>query len=258
MSEIFKIIKIEDIVANPYQPRIHFNEKDLEELANSIKVNGLIQPIIVRQSEVFGYELIAGERRLKASKLAGLNEIPAVIKKISNSESMHQAIVENLQRSDLNPIEEARAFQNIIEKNNITHEHLAKYMGKSRPYISNSIRLLQLPEIILKAIEENKISSGHARALLALDDSHLQEKYFNQIIKQHLNVRQTESLIKSSKKGHTLKREEKNIFIKAIEEELAKTLGITVQLSQKKDGSGTLQFHYQNTEELNRVINKLK
>lgn len=258
MSEIFKLINIKDIVANPYQPRVHFNEKELEELANSIKINGLIQPIIVRQSDIFGYELIAGERRLRASQLAGLTEIPAIIKELSNTDSMHQAIVENLQRSDLNPIEEARAFQNIIEKNKITHDQLAKYMGKSRPYISNSIRLLQLPEHILKAIEKDKISPGHARALLAVEDSKLQTLYFKQIIFQQLNVRQTELLIKSQKDGQ-LKQSPQNtdIFVKAIEKELAKNLGIEVRLFSKKDGSGTLQFHFNNHDELNRIIHKL-
>lgn len=153
MTEILMHIPIEDIVANPYQPRLQFNQKELEELAHSIQANGLIQPIIVRKSDVFGYELVAGERRFKAAKLAGLQKIPAIVKEISTLESMQQAIVENLQRSNLNAIEEAKAYQLLIDKNKMTHEDIATYMGKSRPYISNTIRLLQLPDVIRQAIE---------------------------------------------------------------------------------------------------------
>ncbi|MGT2887835.1 ParB/RepB/Spo0J family partition protein [Streptococcus didelphis] len=258
MAEILKNINIQDIVANPYQPRLYFDSLELQELAESIKINGLIQPIIVRKSDIFGYELIAGERRLKASQLAGLKQIPAIIKDISNDESMHQAIIENLQRSDLNPIEEAKAFQAIIDKNKLTHEQLATFMGKSRPYITNSLRLLHLPDTILKAIEENTISSGHARALLALTNQQKQKKYFNEIIKNNLSVRQTELLIK---KQDTQPKKKKathdTIFIRAIETELNKSLGIKVNLGIKKDGSGTLVCSFQNEEELNRIINKL-
>ncbi|MBA2795531.1 chromosome partitioning protein [Streptococcus porcinus] len=257
MTEELKEIKIEDIVANPYQPRLHFNHDELKELANSIKINGLIQPIIVRPSEIYGYELIAGERRLKASQLAGLEKVPAIIKNISTTESMHQAIVENLQRSDLNPIEEAKAFQTILTKKQLTHEQLATFMGKSRPYITNSIRLLQLPDIILSALEEGKISTGHARSLVTLNKSQDQENYFHRIIDQDLSVRQTEQLVKLKKQ--TKKPQiDKDIFIKALEEELAKSLGLSIHIKLKKDGSGQLSCLFHDDEELNRIINKLK
>ncbi|WNZ97238.1 ParB/RepB/Spo0J family partition protein [Streptococcus iniae] len=257
MTETYKKIAIKDIVANPYQPRLHFNEDELKELATSISLNGLIQPIIVRKSEVFGYELIAGERRLRASQIAGLTEIPAIIKTISNSESMNQAIIENLQRSNLNPIEEAKAFQSIIDKNQLTHDQLATYMGKSRPYITNTIRLLQLSTSVLDAIEKKTISSGHAHDLLALSTKEEQDKYLNYIISQNLNVRQTESLIRKSKVKKE-KKKEKTLFTKAIENELAKSLGLAVSISLNKDGSGQCHFTFHNDDELNRIINKLK
>lgn len=257
MTDHLKTIKIADIVANPYQPRLSFDAKELIELSNSIKMNGLIQPIIVRKSDIFGYELIAGERRLRASQLAGLTTIPAVIKDISNKDSMHQAIVENLQRSNLNPLEEAKAFQNILEKEEMTHNQLAQYMGKSRPYISNSLRLLQLPKSIKEAIENHHISSGHARALLSVTSIKDQETYFKQIIKQNLSVRQTENLVKE-KTRKKLSKKEKDIFNQAIEEELAKSLGLPIQLHQKNDGTGQIKLTFSNNEELNRIINKLK
>lgn len=257
MTETYKKIAIKDIVANPYQPRLHFDEIELKELAASIKLNGLIQPIIVRQSDIFGYELIAGERRLKASQIAGLDEIPAVIKTISNKESMNQAIIENLQRSNLNPIEEAKAFQNILDKNQITHDQLAEYMGKSRPYITNSLRLLHLSPTVLKAIEEKKISSGHARSLLALTSKKEQNQYLSKIINQDLNVRQTEELIRQCKNNKEDKKE-KNIFTKAVENDLAKSLGLPVTVTLNKDGSGQLHFSFKDDDELNRIINKLK
>ncbi|MDY4034465.1 MAG: ParB/RepB/Spo0J family partition protein, partial [Streptococcus dysgalactiae] len=195
MTELLKSIPIEDIIANPYQPRLQFNQKELEDLANSIKANGLIQPIIVRKSDIFGYELVAGERRFKASKMAGLTKVPAIVKNMSSLESMQQAIVENLQRADLNPIEEAKAYQLLIEKNQMTHEEVAKYMGKSRPYISNTLRLLQLPQTISKAVEEGDISAGHARALLTLTDEKEQLVYANRIKNEGLSVRQIEHMV---------------------------------------------------------------
>ncbi|KHD43986.1 ParB/RepB/Spo0J family partition protein [Streptococcus hongkongensis] len=257
MIEHLKKLPISDIVANPYQPRLNFDTKELMELSHSIKMNGLIQPIIVRKSDIFGYELIAGERRLRASQLAGLTTIPAVIKDVSNKDSMHQAIIENLQRSNLNPIEEAKAFQNILNKEEMTHEQLALYMGKSRPYITNSLRLLQLPLSIQQAIESHHISSGHARALLTISDKKEQENYFKQIISQNLSVRQTEKLVKDKDQKKIIKNKQ-NIFSQAIEKELAKSLGLPIELHQNKNGSGQVKLVFSNTEELNRIINKLQ
>ncbi|AEJ26320.1 ParB/RepB/Spo0J family partition protein [Streptococcus equi subsp. zooepidemicus] len=256
MTEILMHIPIEDIVTNPYQPRLQFNQKELEELAHSIQANGLIQPIIVRKSDVFGYELVAGERRFKAAKLAGLQKIPAIVKEISTLESMQQAIVENLQRSNLNAIEEAKAYQLLIDKNKMTHEDIATYMGKSRPYISNTIRLLQLPDVIRQAIEDGTISAGHARALLSLSTPKEQELYFHNILDQGLSVRQIEQLVKT-KHPPKKRNKHKTIFVKSLEKELSKSLGLPVALSLQKNDSGQLQLSFSNQEELNRIINKL-
>ncbi|MCL6222119.1 ParB/RepB/Spo0J family partition protein [Streptococcus dysgalactiae subsp. equisimilis] len=256
MTELLKSIPIEDIVANPYQPRLQFNQKELEDLANSIKANGLIQPIIVRKSDIFGYELVAGERRFKASKMAGLTKVPAIVKNMSSLESMQQAIVENLQRADLNPIEEAKAYQLLIEKNQMTHEEVAKYMGKSRPYISNTLRLLQLPQTISKAVEEGDISAGHARALLTLTDEKEQLVYANRIKNEGLSVRQIEHMV-TPKLKTTPTSKNKNIFITSLEDQLAQSLGLPAKIKLKSTQSGQLLLPFANQEELNRIINKL-
>ncbi|MGT2934967.1 ParB/RepB/Spo0J family partition protein [Streptococcus castoreus] len=256
MTGILVQIPIEDIVANPYQPRIQFNQKELEDLANSIKENGLIQPIIVRKSEIFGYELVAGERRFKASKMAGLTKIPAIIKKISTLESMQQAIVENLQRADLNAIEEAKAYRLLIEKNKVTHEEIAKYMGKSRSYISNILRLLQLPDNIIQSVEEGIISAGHARALLTLTNSKEQTFYLHKIINDGLSVRQIEQIVKP-KPDKKNQKKDKDIFVTSLERKLAKSLGLKVTLIFKTNNKGQVQLSFSNQEELNRIINKL-
>lgn len=256
MTELLKSIPIEDIVANPYQPRLQFNQKELEDLANSIKTNGLIQPIIVRKSDIFGYELVAGERRFKASKMAGLTKVPAIVKNMSSLESMQQAIVENLQRADLNPIEEAKAYQLLIEKNQMTHEEVAKYMGKSRPYISNTLRLLQLPKTISKAVEEGDISAGHARALLTLTDEKEQLVYANRIKNEGLSVRQIEHMVTPKLKSIPIPKN-KNIFITSLEDQLAQSLGLPVKIKLKSTQNGQLLLPFANQEELNRIINKL-
>ncbi|MGV3082091.1 ParB/RepB/Spo0J family partition protein [Streptococcus dysgalactiae] len=256
MTELLKSIPIEDIIANPYQPRLQFNQKELEDLANSIKANGLIQPIIVRKSDIFGYELVAGERRFKASKMAGLTKVPAIVKNMSSLESMQQAIVENLQRADLNPIEEAKAYQLLIEKNKMTHEEVAKYMGKSRPYISNTLRLLQLPQTISKAVEEGDISAGHARALLTLTDEKEQLVYANRIKNEGLSVRQIEHMV-TPKLKTTPTPKNKNIFITSLEDQLAQSLGLPAKIKLKSTQSGQLLLPFANQEELNRIINKL-
>ena len=165
--ENFQYISLKDIRTNPYQPRKEFSQKKIEELAASIKENGLIQPIILRKSSLFGYEILAGERRFRAASFLGLETIPAVIKELSDDEMLKQAIIENLQREDLNPIEEAESYQNLIDKG-LTHDEIAKIMGKSRPYISNIVRLLQLAKEVRQAIKEEEISQGHARLLVPL------------------------------------------------------------------------------------------
>ena len=196
-------LKIKDIQANPYQPRLHFDEEKLLELAQSIKENGVIQPIIVRRSPLIGFELLAGERRLRASQLAGLTEIPAVIKHLSDDDLLYQAIIENLQRSDLNPIEEAHSYEKLIKKG-LTHDEIAQIMGKSRPYITNLLRLLHLSESTRQAVETGKITQGHARQLVALSEKQ-QAEWVQKIQEKDISVRQLETIL-SSKKKKTIRK----------------------------------------------------
>lgn len=246
-------LKIKDIQANPYQPRLHFDEEKLLELAQSIKENGVIQPIIVRRSPLIGFELLAGERRLRASQLAGLTEIPAVIKQLSDDDLLYQAIIENLQRSDLNPIEEAHSYEKLIEKG-LTHDEIAQIMGKSRPYITNLLRLLHLSESTRQAVETGKITQGHARQLVALSEKQ-QAEWVQKIQEKDISVRKLETIL-SSKKKKTIRKS--NQFISEEEEKLAKLLGTKVIIQQKKNGSGQLTIHFQNIEEFERIINSLK
>lgn len=246
-------LKIKDIQANPYQPRLHFDEEKLLELAQSIKENGVIQPIIVRRSPLIGFELLAGERRLRASQLAGLTEIPAVIKQLSDDDLLYQAIIENLQRSDLNPIEEAHSYEKLIEKG-LTHDEIAQIMGKSRPYITNLLRLLHLSESTRQAVETGKITQGHARQLVALSEKQ-QAEWVQKIQEKDISVRQLETIL-SSKKKKTIRKS--NQFVAEEEEKLAKLLGTKVTIQQKKNGSGQLTIQFQNIEEFERIINSLK
>lgn len=246
-------LKIKDIQANPYQPRLHFDEEKLLELAQSIKENGVIQPIIVRRSPLIGFELLAGERRLRASQLAGLTEIPAVIKHLSDDDLLYQAIIENLQRSDLNPIEEAHSYEKLIEKG-LTHDEIAQIMGKSRPYITNLLRLLHLSESTRQAVETGKITQGHARQLVALSEKQ-QAEWVQKIQEKDISVRKLETIL-SSKKKKTIRKS--NQFVAEEEEKLAKLLGTKVTIQQKKNGSGQLTIQFQNIEEFERIINSLK
>ncbi|MGT2772216.1 ParB/RepB/Spo0J family partition protein [Streptococcus marimammalium] len=253
MKESLKLIPIKDIHKNPYQPRIHFDEQALEELSLSIKENGLIQPIIVRKSDILGYELIAGERRLRASKLAGLENIPAIIKTIGDEDSIKQAIIENLQREDLNPIEEAKAYQNVLKQQQLTHDELALYMGKSRPYITNILRLLNLPQEIIEAVEKGKITQGHARLLVGIKSKDKQFYWFERILKDTLSVRELEKKVYGSK---ATKIKQYDIFILEKEKELQKSLGLPVSIKYK-NGNGYLKINFSTEKDFNRVINKL-
>ena len=191
-------IAVKDIRTNPFQPRKVFDQEKLEELAQSIKENGLIQPIIVRKSPIIGFELLAGERRFRASKIAGLELVPAIIKELTDQEMMRQAIIENLQREDLNPIEEAISYQKLVD-HGYKHDQIAQFMGKSRPYISNMLRLLHLAPSVQEAVIQNDISSAHARVLVPLDEE--EQRFWLERIKQdHLNVRTLENKISSKRK----------------------------------------------------------
>ena len=247
------MISITDIQKNPYQPRKEFDGEKLDELAQSIKENGVIQPIIVRQSPVIGYEILAGERRYRASLLAGLTYIPAVVKQLSDQEMMIQSIIENLQRENLNPIEEARAYESLVEKG-FTHAEIADKMGKSRPYISNSIRLLSLPEQILSEVENGKLSQAHARSLVGLNKEQ-QDYFFQRIIEEDISVRKLEALLTEKKQ----KKQQKNDhFIQNEEEQLKKLLGLDVEIKLSKKDSGKIIIAFSNQEEYSRIINSLK
>ena len=251
--EEFKIVQIKDIQKNPYQPRKEFSEEKIQELAQSIKENGLIQPIIVRKSPVLGYEILAGERRYRASIAAGLAEVPVIVKQLSDQDMMLHSIIENLQRENLNPIEEAKAYQSLIDKG-FTHTEIAEKMGKSRPYITNLVRLLGLPKHILTEVESGKLSQAHARLLIQLS-SDKQDKLLNRIQTENLSVRQVEQILQKTK---NISKKEKNHFVKEEEQKLKKILGLEVQIKLQKKDSGKISISFHNQDEYQQFINSLK
>ena len=251
--EEFKIVQIKDIQKNPYQPRKEFSEEKIQELAQSIKENGLIQPIIVRKSPVLGYEILAGERRYRASIAAGLSEVPVIVKQLSDQDMMLHSIIENLQRENLNPIEEAKAYQSLIDKG-FTHTEIAEKMGKSRPYITNLVRLLGLPKHILTEVESGRLSQAHARLLIQLS-SDKQDKLLNRIQTENLSVRQVEQILQKTKKSS---KKEKDHFVKDEEQKLKKILGLEVQIKLQKKDSGKISISFHNQDEYQQFINSLK
>lgn len=251
--EEFKIVQIKDIQKNPYQPRKEFSEEKIQELAQSIKENGLIQPIIVRKSPVLGYEILAGERRYRASIAAGLSEVPVIVKQLSDQDMMLHSIIENLQRENLNPIEEAKAYQSLIDKD-FTHTEIAEKMGKSRPYITNLVRLLGLPKHILTEVESGRLSQAHARLLIQLS-SDKQDKLLNRIQTENLSVRQVEQILQKTKKSS---KKEKDHFVKDEEQKLKKILGLDVHIKLQKKDSGKISISFHNQDEYQQFINSLK
>ena len=249
-------ISISSIIPNKYQPRKKFDKNSLEELTASIRERGIIQPIIVRASEDSNdkYELIAGERRWQAAQNAGLHEVPAVILNVDNLKSLEFAIVENVQRKDLNPIEEAEGYQRLINEFNYDQDKVAKFIGKSRAHISNCIRLLSLPVKVIEHIINDKISPGHAKILVGLDNSELLAE---KIIKKKLSVRQAEALarlVKSNKSS--IKSKDPNSI--DIENQLSSKIGMKVFLNNKKNNTGTLIFEYKGVDQLDRLIKIIK
>ena len=248
-------VDIDHIKPNEDQARKEFDETSLNELSESIKKYGIIQPIIVRKVEN-EYEIIAGERRWRASKEAGLKEIPCIVRDVEELEATKLSLIENLQREDLNPIEEAIAYKGLMEKYNFTQEDVSKVVGKSRPYIANSIRLLNLDEAIKKQIAEGKISSGHGRALLSIDDKKTQLKVVDDVVNKNLNVRETEEVVKNikeKKKKPRNKKEIKDPFVIEVEENLMRLLGTKVQISPGKD-KGKIEIEYYSDEDLERLV----
>ena len=248
---------IDEISPNRFQPRKYFDDDKLEELATSISENGILQPVVVQKSET-GYELVAGERRWRASKKAGLKKIPAMIREVSDTKALELAIIENIHRQDLNPIEEAEAYKRLAEDFSLTQEMIAKKVGKSRAAIANILRLLNLSRNIQENLISGKLSMGHARALLGLDNTGQMQAMCQEILKQGLTVRQTESKVNRLKKPEILKlassMKKKNIFIRDLEKELERKLGTKVEVSPKKTG-GKLVVSYYSDDDLERIQN---
>ncbi len=244
-SGAIKEISVNEIVPNPYQPRRNLHEESLEELAQSIKEHGLIQPLIVTRDEESGkYQLIAGERRWRAAMMAGLSTVPVIVKEVSPRQMLEIALVENIQRADLNPLEEAEAYRFLIEEFGLTQEEVAKRVGKSRTAVANTVRLLRLPIEVKKALAEGLITEGHARALLALPSPELQVRAMERIIRGGLNVRQTEELVKKLQEpGETPKREVLP-EIRELEERLRVNLGTKVRLFKGRKGGRLVIFFY--------------
>ena len=250
-------ISISSIVKNKYQPRKVFNKESLEELTNSIKERGVIQPIIVRKSEDSNdkFEIIAGERRWLAAQNAGLHEIPAVIIEADNLKSLEFAIVENVQRKDLNPIEEAEGYKRLIDEFRYDQDKVSKFIGKSRAHISNCLRLLNLPQEIIELIIQEKLSQGHAKILVGLDNAlYLAKK----IISKKLSVRQTENLVRMLKSSSNSTSKKKDPNIVSLEEELTDKIGMRVFVKNKRNNSGTISLEYKGADQLDRLVEIIK
>ena len=249
-------ISISSIIPNKNQPRKIFEKESLDELTNSIKERGIIQPLIVRKSDDYKdkFELIAGERRWQAAQSAGLHEVPVEIIQADNLKSLEFAIIENVQRKDLNVIEEAESYKNLIENFGYDQEKVSQFIGKSRSHISNTLRLLNLPQKLIDMIRSEKITQGHAKILIGLENASLLAE---KIIKKKLSVRQTENLVRFLKKAPN-KRNLKDPNIAATEQELTDKIGMKVLLNSKKNNSGTLTFEYKEIDQLDRLINIIK
>ena len=255
-SNINKLL-ITDLVRNKLQPRKNFDKESLEGLTNSIKERGLIQPIIVRKSDdnKNKYEIIAGERRWLASQNAGLHEIPVVITEASDLKSLEFAIVENVQRHDLNAIEEANGYQRLIDDFGYDHEKVAKFIGKSRSHISNCLRLLTLPKEVIHLIEKNSLSQGHAKVLVGLTNAFFLAK---KIVDKKLSVRQAENLVRLFKSKKIIKYISKDPNLKQIESTLKDKIGLNIFIKNKKNNTGFISFEYKDHDQLNRIIDVIK
>lgn len=254
-EEIVKEISINELRPNPYQPRKVFQEKAIEELRDSILEHGILQPIIVRKS-IKGYEIVVGERRFRAAKAAKLQTVPAVVRELDEKQMMELAVLENLQREDLNPIEEGAAYQTLMEKLGLTQEELAKRLGKSRPHLANHIRLLSLPAKIQALISEGKISMGHGRALLGLRQKEQLQAVAEKTVREGLNVRQLELLIQQLNNAiprEAKKKPEKDVFIRAQESHLRERFGTTVTIKQSKN-KGKIEIDFFSKDDLERIL----
>jgi len=250
-------ISISSIIRNKYQPRKKFEKESLEELTSSIKERGIIQPIIVRKSDdiIDKFEIVAGERRWQAAQKAGLHKIPVVVIEADNLKSLEFAIVENVQRKDLNPIEEAEGYKRLIDDFSYDQEKVAKFIGKSRAHISNCLRLLSLPQKIIEYIIDEKISQGHAKILVGLENAQLLAE---NIISKKLSVRQAEALVRVTKSIKSTAKKNKDSNILDIENQLMQRIGMRVYVNNKKNNSGTLTFQYKGLDQMERLIQVIK
>ena len=251
------ILGISEIVPNRYQPRKNFDEEILNDLVNSIRERGIIQPIIVRKSkdQISKYEIIAGERRWLAAQKAGLHEIPVVITEADDLKSLEFAIVENIQRHDLNPLEEAQGYQRLINEFSYDQEKVSKFIGKSRSHVTNCLRILSLPEEVLKLVENRKLSAGHAKILVGLENANF---IANKIMEKKLSVRQTENFVKIFKTKKSLIKKEKDPNLKQLELSIIEKIGLNVQIKNKKNNKGNIIFEYKDLDQLNKIINIIK
>jgi len=256
-SKDFNKVPIEFIQPNPDQPRKIFDKNSLEDLSQSIKTQGIIQPIIVRKKGENNYEIVAGERRWRASQLAKLHEVPIIIKDIDDKTALEFAIIENVQRSDLNAIEESNGYKNLIERYNYTQDQLAEVVGKSRSHIANTIRLSSLPSEIQDMIKNNLLTAGHARCLINVQNN---LEVAREIISKNLSVRQSELLSKKYQFSNVkkLKVLAKDANLNALQEDLESSLGLKVKINNKKNNKGGISFYYNNLEQLNKIISTLK
>jgi ParB family chromosome partitioning protein len=251
------------IDANPHQPRKGFDEEKLNELAASIKEHGIIQPLVVSSQNAEGqdkYSLIAGERRLRAAEIAGLKTVPAVLREANSQDHLLLALIENVQRADLNPLETASAYQSLAVEFDLSHQEIGKRVGKSRTAVSNTLRLLELPDVVQQAVRKNQISMGHARALLGLPTIKAQSAALQTVLTQELSVRQTEELVgqlKGNKKDRPSPKKTKSPELKAIEDDLQSALGTKVRLTRSQKGAGTITLHYYSDEEFNTLLDHL-
>lgn len=249
-------LPVKNIRPNPKQPREDFGYQELEDLINSIREHGILQPLIVSKTDGENYELIAGERRLRAAKVLNLKTVPAIVRTARNQEKLELALIENIQRKDLNPVEEARAFQRLMDEFGLTQEEVAKRIGRSRPAVANTVRLLGLPAEIQQALRSGKIKESHARTLLALNDPKKQLKYFVRILKNDLTLRETESAIKKVKGTNGKRRAISNPNLSAKEESLRSVLGTKVEI-KKRGRAGQIVIHFYSEEELNGLVKRL-
>ena len=248
---------ISELVPNKYQPRKNFDEENLNDLVNSIREGGIIQPIIVRKSEdqISKFEIIAGERRWLAAQKAGLHEVPVVITEADDLKSLEFAIVENVQRHDLNPLEEAQGYQRLINEFSYDQEKVSKFIGKSRSHVANCLRILSLPEEVLKLIENKKLSAGHAKILVGLENAIF---VANKIIEKKFSVRQSENFVKIFKKGKNKILKFKDPNIQDLEKTLSEKIGLNVQIKNNKRNKGSITLLYKDLDQLNKIIEIIK